>query len=246
MGLLDGSNNRRYDDTSVVITVLVGLLFIVLVVFVAFKVQPIGNAMGAITGNTIFGAKVAKPIVTPNVTAPAEIKTIKNIAIQTNILTDSYEIPINNLDLELSAEECEIITPSADINVKLQKPMTFKGFTGTLKSQESSFYLIGKLNNYLTDIVKINWKTNEDLQIRVVKGSVQINQIEIPHFDTMATGDIMVGGKASLSPSKDPLKLDYFRGVFNSTIVNNQSRLMLKGTAESMSLGSQDYSFNIG
>lgn len=170
---------------------------------------------------------------------------IKTIIIYTNMYAEDFQIPIDNLDLKIEAEEVDLIMPSADITLTLEEPMVFEAFTGTVNWRNSMFTLEGQLNKYLTDLIEINWKTAEDVKIRVKQGRVGISQINIASFGAIASGEIKLAEKATLNPSKDLVTLKNFRGSLTAVVEDMQTRLILDGAINKIFFGSEEFDLNI-
>ncbi|OGM02108.1 hypothetical protein A3K72_03965 [Candidatus Woesearchaeota archaeon RBG_13_36_6] len=177
--------------------------------------------------------------------AEAEADVIKTIKVYTELYSEDFQVPIDNLDLTIEAKEIEIITPSADIIISLEEPMVFEAFTGTVNWRNSIFTLEGQLNKYLTNLVQINWKTAEDVKIRVKQGKVSISQINIASFGAVVSGDIKLADKATLSPVKDLVTLKNFRGSLTAVVEDMQTKLVMDGTIDNIYLGSQEFDLNI-
>lgn len=225
------------------ISLVILLLLVILVkspVFKGVRDTITGNVINPIIGSEKRGAEGEG-----EAEAESEIVKIKTIKIYTDVYTEDFQIPIDNLDLTIEAEDVEILTPSADITIKLEKPMVFEAFTGTLNWRNSMFTLEGQLNKYLTDLVQINWKTAEDVKIRIKNGKVSISQINIASFSSVVNGEVRLAEKATLNPNKDLLTLKNFRGSLTSVVEDIQTKLTLDGTVDNISLGSQEFNLNI-
>ena len=223
------------------VSLVILLLLVILVkspVFKGVRDTITGNVIGPIIGSEKKGAEAEAE-------AESEVAKIKTIKIYTDVYTEDFQIPIDNLDLTIEAEDVEIITPSADITIKLEKPMVFEAFTGTINWRNSMFTLEGQLNKYLTDLVQINWKTAENVKIRVKNGKISISQINIASFGSVVSGEVRLAEKATLNPNKDLLTLKNFRGSLTSVVEDIQTKLTLEGTVDNISLGSQEFNLNI-
>jgi hypothetical protein len=77
------------------------------------------------------------------------------------------------------------------------------------------------------------------------RSSVEIPQVSVPAFETIATGTVSLADKVTLTPDKDLLKLDHYRGSFKAEVDDAQTKIFLKGATEDMTLGDEQLSFNV-
>ncbi len=243
-GFMGGKKHPARDNTGLALTMIVVLLVVIIVFSLALNLVPLSNPFGFVTGNVVANGSSSSQKAA-DYQQTSEVKTIKNLKFSSDFATESFEIPIDNLDMEIEADELQIITPSTDITVSLEEPMTFEAFNGKLYWRDSMFILEGKMSKYLSDIIKMNWKTDEDVKIKINKGSVVISQISIASFESVVSGDIKMADKVTLTPAKDSLKLDHYRGYFKAVISDNEARVILDGAAEDMWLDSEQFSFSI-
>lgn len=230
----------KRDNTAFILAGLVVVMVAIIVFSAALNLVDLKNPFG-ITGNSVLN-KSSKPAQS----GAAEVKTIKNIQLSAEVYGESFEVPADGLDVSVVAEEVQIISSTMDIIVSLDKPMVLEGFTGRMYWKDTMFILEGKLGNYLADELKINWKADEDLKIRVLSGSIEAAQVSIPSFETIATGKIELSDKVTLSPKKDLLTLDHYRGSFKVEVGESQALVSMKGSAEDITLGNEQLSFNVG
>jgi hypothetical protein len=240
-GMFGGRGRPKRDNTALVLSALVVGMIILILLSVALNLVDLKNPFG-ITGNTVLG--MGKKNTTP--AKGAEVETIKNIKFSAEVYGESFEVPADNLDVTIVAKEVQIISPTMDIIVSLDKPMVMQGFTGRMYWKDSMFILEGKMGKYLADAVKINWKADEDLKIRVLAGSVETAQVSIPSFETIATGKIELADKVTLTPNKDLLSLDHYRGSFKAVVEDSQAKAIMSGTVEDITLGNEQITFNVG
>lgn len=226
---------KRIDRKTIVLGLFSVLLALLLV---AFLTSPIfKNFRDTITGGVVYSAEEQE--------SEGEVKVIKTVAIHTDMYLEDFQVPIDNLDLTIKAEEVNIIMPSADITLTLEEPMVFESFTGTINWRNSMFTLEGQLTKYLNDLIKINWKTAEDVKIRVKQGEVSISQINIGSFAGVVSGEIKLGDKVTITPDKDLVTLHGFRGSFTSVVEDVQTKLILDGDIDNILLNSKEFELNI-
>jgi len=241
-GVFGGKKHPARDNTNLALGLIVVLLVVIIVFSLALNLIPFKNPFGLVTGNVISNASGKLKTGTLQTT---EVKTIKNLKISTDFATEAFEVPIENLDMAIVANELQLITPATDITVNLEKPIRFEAFSGRLYWRDSMFILEGKLNKYISEALQMNWKTDEDVKIRINRGSVEISQINIPLFESVVSGNIEIAEKITLTPTKDSLMLNHYRGYFKAVISENEVRVILDGAVEDMTLGSQEFSFNV-
>jgi hypothetical protein len=241
-GMFGGRGRPKKDNTALILSALVVGMVILILLSAALNLVDLKNPFG-ITGNSVLDVGKKSP---SSAAKNAEVKTIKNINFAAEVYGESFEVPADNLDVTVAAKEVQIISPTMDIVVSLPKPMVMEGFTGRMYWKDSMFILEGKLGKYLGDAVKINWKSDENIKIRVLAGSVETPQVNIPLFETIATGKVELADKVSLTPAKDLLSLDYYRGSFKAMIEDTQAKVIMKGTVEDITLGNEQITFNVG
>lgn len=234
-----GKRPKRDNSTFVLILLVLGMVAII-IVSAALNLVDLKNPF-AVTGGSVLkeGTKTTQ-------TKGGEVKTIKNIQLSAEVYGESFEVPAEGLDVTIVANEVQIISSTMDIIVSLDKPMVMEGFTGRMYWKDTMFILEGKLGNYLSEELKINWKAEENIKIRVLSGSIETAQVSIPLFETVATGKIELSDKVSLTPKKDLLKLDHYRGSFKASVDESQALVTLKGSVEDITLGNEQLSFNVG
>jgi hypothetical protein len=235
-----GGKKRQGKDNNLILGLVVVALVAIIVLSLAFNLIPLKNPFGMITGYAV--ANVSKGT---NYQSSTEVKTIKNIKVSSDFAAEAFQVPIENRDLTINARELQIITTTTDITVALDKPMSFEAFNGRLYWIDSMFILEGKMNKYLSDALKMNWKSEEDVKIRLIDGSVESSEISIPSFESTVSGTISVGDKVVVTASKDTLKLDHYRGNFKALVGDTETRVLLDGTVEGVTLGSRDLSFSV-
>jgi len=239
-GMFGGRGRPKKDNTALILSALVVGMVIIILLSVGLNLVDLKSPFG-ITGNTVLDT--GKKATTS--TKGAEVQTIKNIKFSAEVYGESFEVPADSLDVTVVAKEVQIISPTVDIIVSLDKPMVMEGFTGRMYWQDSMFILEGKMGKYLADAVKINWKADEDLKIRVLSGSVQTPQVSIPTFETIATGKVELADKVTLTPNKDLLSLDHYRGSLKVVVDDSQAKVIMGGTCEDITLGNEQLTFNV-
>lgn len=177
--------------------------------------------------------------------ANSDAVAIKNIKILTDMYSENFQIPVDNLDLTIEAQKVDIIMLSADITLTLEEPMVFESFTGTINWRNSMFTLEGQLQKYLTDLIEINWKTHEDVKIRVKEGSVSISQINIASFGSVVSGEIKLAEKVTINPNKDLVTMNEFRGSVTSVVEDIQTKLIFDGYIDTIFVDSEEFELNI-
>ena len=235
-----GGKKRLGRDKNLILGLIVIALVAIIVLSLAFNLIPIKNPFSLITGYAV--ANISKGA---NYQPSTEVKTIKNIKVSTDFAAEAFQVPIENRDLTINAKELQIITTTTDITVALDKPMRFEAFNGRLYWMDSMFILEGKMNKYLSDTINMNWKSEEDVKIRLIDGTVETSEISIPSFESTVSGTISVSDKVVVTASKDNLRLDHYRGNFKAIVGESETRVLLDGTVEGVTLGSRDLSFSV-
>ena len=214
-------------------SVLVILLLVAIISSPLFK-----NIRDTLTGGVVDANS--------NTEAENKVPTkINTVSIHSEMYLEDFQVPIDNLDLTIEAEEVDILMPSADITLTLEEPMVFEAFTGTLNWRDSMFTLEGQLTKYLNKLIKINWKTAEDVRIRVNHGVVSISQINIGTFSGVVSGEVKLGDKVTINPEKDLVTLKGFRGSFRSVIEDIQTQIILDGNIDNIFVNSKEFELNI-
>jgi hypothetical protein len=228
--------------------VLFSVLFITLLILIA-KSPVFMGLRDSITGGNVLdtqrGAN-ATGLAAGSSEGIAESEPVKNIQVQATIIPEEFSIAADALDVTIDADEVDIVMPSADIVLSLDDPMVFDDFSGTIRWENSMYTLEGKLSKYLHDKVQIRWKTSESVKIRVRDGSVSIPQIKLDTYQSIATGEVVIGEKAKFNPEKEPLTLENYRGSFISKVSEDAVTVELDGFADHFQMGSDDVLLSVG
>ncbi|MBS1266983.1 MAG: hypothetical protein MAG795_00953 [Candidatus Woesearchaeota archaeon] len=131
---------------------------------------------------------------------------------QIDMVVEEFSLPINELDVIIKAKQVDILTHTADISLTLDGPMEMQAFNGKLQWENSMLTLSGQLDKHLSEQVEINWKAQDDVEIRVIKGTVKVSQLSISSFESIVSGQINIGEKVTqnaLGPNVRTVRPDY-------------------------------------
>jgi hypothetical protein len=169
----------------------------------------------------------------------------KTFQLYLNADSERFTLPIHNMDLTIKADAIDILTPSADISLMLEEPMVFEAFSGSLNWENSLFTLDGQLASYFSELVKINWKTDEEIKVRVTKGEVIVSKLSLPSFESIVSGEAKLDNKLALFPEKERLIIDKYRGDLTAVVSDNSCKLLMNGTIQDIVFASQNFDVNI-
>ncbi|MFH1399143.1 MAG: hypothetical protein ABIG95_03450 [Candidatus Woesearchaeota archaeon] len=222
------------------IVVLSVFAVVMLLLLIAIARSPIlTKARNAITGEVVSIPSNVKEDGHLNNSAGQSIRLVSEI------MPEEFVIPIDNLDVTIKAKQVDILSTSADISLNLEQPMVFEAFKGQLSWRNSILTLEGQLSKHLSSVVKINWKNDEDVRIRVQSGQVSAATIDIQLFESVVSGTIKLGDKLSLITAKDSVSIGDYRGKMTCNIDDQQAKLILDGYAGDFSLNNEEFEVNI-
>lgn len=172
-------------------------------------------------------------------------QTITNINLKADIKPENYEIALSNIDVELNAESLLIVTDAMDIEISLKGPITLKDFRGYAVWKDSTFYLEGQLYEYLSDYIKIDWKTQQSMKVKINDGTITINKVVLDSWDVVVSGDIGIDSKMTLNLDKERIYIKDYKGPFEVSINNSINNIKLDGTTSLFSAETENFDIDV-
>ena len=221
----------------VVICVSVFLIVALSVVFINHNASLNIKGMVADDGSSSSGADARQALSKNDL---GDTSTFKNINVKADVIPESYNLSLENKDLEIVSGSVFVKTADAEMDIKLNESMILIDFIGELTYKDEEILLHGKASGYSADSLKIRWPEQKDISVKIGSNFERftIKDVRIESLNAKVTGSVELYSKITMNLERDSLKISNF---FGNLEIRNNDNFILEGVADEVSVQTEGF-----